>query len=82
MYSLRHSAWRFGDENDKTLMVGSALRCHDDIRRGKRTGRRAKSGRRRFLLQASLKNALDDVAAQWQRETGKKAVISYAQQYP
>lgn len=27
---------------------------------------------------ASLKNALDDVAAQWQRETGKKAVISYA----
>jgi molybdate transport system substrate-binding protein len=27
---------------------------------------------------ASLKNALDDVAAQWQRETGKKVVISYA----
>src|SRR5262247_2340522 len=27
---------------------------------------------------ASLKNALDDVAAQWQRETGKKASISYA----
>src|SRR5262247_4493073 len=27
---------------------------------------------------ASLKNALDDVAAQWQRETGKKATISYA----
>jgi molybdate transport system substrate-binding protein len=27
---------------------------------------------------ASLKNALDDVATQWQRETGKKAVISYA----
>ncbi len=27
---------------------------------------------------ASLKNALDDIAAQWQRETGKKAVISYA----
>jgi molybdate transport system substrate-binding protein len=27
---------------------------------------------------ASLKNALDDVAAQWQRESGKKAVISYA----
>src|SRR5262249_52138825 len=27
---------------------------------------------------ASLKNALDEVAAQWQRETGKKAVISYA----
>jgi molybdate transport system substrate-binding protein len=27
---------------------------------------------------ASLKNALDEVAAQWQRETGKKVSISYA----
>jgi molybdate transport system substrate-binding protein len=27
---------------------------------------------------ASLKNALDDINAQWQRETGKKATISYA----
>jgi molybdate transport system substrate-binding protein len=27
---------------------------------------------------ASLKNALDDVARQWQRETGKKAAVSYA----
>lgn len=27
---------------------------------------------------ASLKNALDDLKAAWQRETGKKAVISYA----
>ena len=27
---------------------------------------------------ASLKNAVDDIAGQWQRETGKKAVISYA----
>src|SRR4051794_23412810 len=27
---------------------------------------------------ASLKNALDDAAAVWKRETGKKAVISYA----
>jgi len=27
---------------------------------------------------ASLKNALDDIAGQWQRETGKKTVISYA----
>src|SRR4051794_10148273 len=27
---------------------------------------------------ASLKNALDEVAAQWQRGTGKKVVISYA----
>jgi molybdate transport system substrate-binding protein len=27
---------------------------------------------------ASLKNALDEIAAQWQRETGKKVAISYA----
>jgi len=27
---------------------------------------------------ASLKNALDEIAKQWQRETGKKAIISYA----
>jgi len=27
---------------------------------------------------ASMKNALDDIAAQWQRETGKKVIISYA----
>jgi molybdate transport system substrate-binding protein len=27
---------------------------------------------------ASLKNALDDITAQWQRDTGKKAVVSYA----
>jgi molybdate transport system substrate-binding protein len=27
---------------------------------------------------ASLQNALDEIARQWQRETGKKAVISYA----
>ena len=27
---------------------------------------------------ASMKNALDDIAAQWQRETGKKVVVSYA----
>jgi molybdate transport system substrate-binding protein len=27
---------------------------------------------------ASLKNALDEIVGQWQRETGKKAVISYA----
>jgi molybdate transport system substrate-binding protein len=27
---------------------------------------------------ASLKNALDDIAAQWQRQTGKKVAISYA----
>src|SRR6266699_3137718 len=27
---------------------------------------------------ASMKNALDEVAAQWRRESGKKVVISYA----
>jgi molybdate transport system substrate-binding protein len=27
---------------------------------------------------ASLKNALDEIAARWQRETGKKVLISYA----
>src|SRR5690242_20715077 len=27
---------------------------------------------------ASMKNALDDIVAQWQRESGKKVVISYA----
>ena len=27
---------------------------------------------------ASLKNALDEIAGQWQRQSGKKAVISYA----
>src|SRR5436190_22408791 len=27
---------------------------------------------------ASLKNALDDINAQWQKETGKRAAISYA----
>lgn len=27
---------------------------------------------------ASLKNALDDISAQWQKETGRKAAISYA----
>ncbi len=27
---------------------------------------------------ASMKNALDEIAAQWQRETGKKVVVSYA----
>ena len=27
---------------------------------------------------ASMKNALDDIVAQWQRETGKKVVVSYA----
>jgi molybdate transport system substrate-binding protein len=38
----------------------------------------AQSGDVLVFAAASLKNALDDVAAQWQRDTGKKAVISYA----
>jgi molybdate transport system substrate-binding protein len=39
---------------------------------------RAQSGDVLVFAAASLKNAVDDIAAQWQRETGKKAVISYA----
>jgi molybdate transport system substrate-binding protein len=39
---------------------------------------RAQSGDVLVFAAASLKNAVDDIAAQWQRETGKKGVISYA----
>jgi molybdate transport system substrate-binding protein len=39
---------------------------------------RAQTGDVLVFAAASLKNAVDDIAAQWQRETGKKAVISYA----
>jgi molybdate transport system substrate-binding protein len=38
----------------------------------------AESGGVVVFAAASLKNALDAINAQWQRETGKKAVISYA----
>ena len=38
----------------------------------------AQSGDLVVFAAASLKNALDGISAQWQRETGKKAVISYA----
>ncbi len=38
----------------------------------------AQSGKLVVFAAASLKNALDAVNAQWQKETGKKAVISYA----
>jgi molybdate transport system substrate-binding protein len=38
----------------------------------------AQSGDLVIFAAASLKNALDAVNAQWQKETGKKAVISYA----
>jgi molybdate transport system substrate-binding protein len=39
---------------------------------------RAQGGDVLVFAAASLKNALDAVNAQWQKETGKKAVISYA----
>jgi molybdate transport system substrate-binding protein len=39
---------------------------------------RAQGGDIVVFAAASLKNALDAVAAQWQKETGKRAVISYA----
>jgi len=39
---------------------------------------RAQSGDLVVFAAASLKNALDAVNAQWQKETGKKATVSYA----
>src|SRR5688572_17909798 len=39
---------------------------------------RAQGGDIVVFAAASLKNALDAVNAQWQKETGKKATISYA----
>src|SRR5256885_8382636 len=39
---------------------------------------RAQGGDFVVFAAASLKNALDTVNAQWQKETGKKAVVSYA----
>ena len=39
---------------------------------------RAQGGDVVIFAAASLKNALDAINAQWQKETGKKAVISYA----
>ena len=38
----------------------------------------AQSGNVVVFAAASLKNALDAINVQWQKETGKKAVISYA----
>jgi molybdate transport system substrate-binding protein len=38
----------------------------------------AQEGRVVVFAAASLKNALDDVAAKWQHDTGKHAVVSYA----
>jgi molybdate transport system substrate-binding protein len=55
------------------LVVGAALAT------GAPVAPAAAQGRDLLVFAAaSLKNALDDVAAQWQRQTGKKVVISYA----
>jgi len=40
---------------------------------------RAQAGDVVVFAAASLKNALDAISEQWQKETGKKAVISYAE---
>jgi molybdate transport system substrate-binding protein len=42
------------------------------------TPTRAQSGDLVIFAAASLKNALDDINAQWKKETGKEAKISYA----
>jgi molybdate transport system substrate-binding protein len=56
-----------------------ALLCTTVVTWGVGTAPASAQGRDVLVFAAaSLKNALDDVAAQWQRETGKKAVISYA----
>jgi molybdate transport system substrate-binding protein len=39
---------------------------------------RAQSKDTLVFAAASLKNALDEIAGQWQRQTGKKVAISYA----
>ncbi len=54
-----------------SLVVGAALASG--------LGPAAAQGRDVLVFAAaSLKNALDEIAAQWQRETGKKVAISYA----
>ncbi|MBO0752101.1 MAG: molybdate ABC transporter substrate-binding protein [Bradyrhizobiaceae bacterium] len=54
-----------------SLMLGATLACP--------AGPVAAQGRDVLVFAAaSLKNALDDIARQWQRETGKKAAVSYA----
>src|SRR5579871_1679395 len=53
------------------LLVGSALVSG--------LGQAAAQGRDVLVFAAaSLKNALDEIAGQWQSETGKKVAISYA----
>jgi molybdate transport system substrate-binding protein len=54
-----------------SLVVGAALASG--------TGPAAAQGRDVLVFAAaSLKNALDDIVGQWQRETGKKVAVSYA----
>ncbi len=53
----------------KALIFGLALAC---------SGTSAQARDVVVFAAASLKNALDDAAAAWSRETGRKAVISYA----
>jgi len=53
----------------KVLIFGLALAC---------SGMPAQARDVVVFAAASLKNALDDAAAAWSRETGRKAVISYA----
>jgi molybdate transport system substrate-binding protein len=54
-----------------SLVVGAALASG--------IGPAAAQGRDVLVFAAaSLKNALDDITAQWQRETGKKVAVSYA----
>ena len=45
---------------------------------GGQASARAQGGDLVVFAAASLKNALDAVNAQWQKETGKKAIVSYA----
>src|SRR6266852_2831045 len=55
------------------LFVGAALAAT-----GPMDPARAQGKDTLVFAAASLKNALDDIARQWQAETGKKVAISYA----
>ena len=68
-----------GDRNgyNEAFLARPARRRSFGLHGGSRSGRRARQDVLIFAA-ASLKNALDEVAAQWQGETGKKATISYA----
>lgn len=65
----------------KTIRRRSALRALAfglTLAAGSLSGMAAQAKDVRVFAAASLKNALDDAAAAWARETGKKVVISYA----